>query len=221
MPQVMQALDRNVIDVLMNMGMALILSVVVSFMYRFTHAGYSYSRHFNVSLVGISLIVTMTMMVVANRVALSLGLVGAISVIRFRTAVKDPRDLSYIFLSIAVGLACATADFEIATAGTLSVCSVLLVLHYLQFGHTTTMDYTLTFCLENPEKTKDFQVMAKELFAKVTLRSSAQIDDKTFEYVYIVYPRRDLPEDAMAKLRSGVEGISRISLIRPETFIEI
>ena len=54
--------------------------------------------------------------------ALSLGLVGAISVIRFRTAVKDPRDLSYIFLSIGVGLACATGDYIIATAGTVSIC---------------------------------------------------------------------------------------------------
>ncbi len=217
----MQALERDVLDVLLNMGMSLVLSVLVSFMYRFTHAGYSYSRHFNVSLVSISLIITMTMMVVANRVALSLGLVGAISVIRFRTAVKDPRDLSYIFLSIAVGLACATADFVIATAGTISVCAVLLVLHYVQFGHTAAMDYTLTFCLASPEKTKEFQAVAKELFSKVTLRSSAQIDDETYEYVYIVYPRRDIPEDALAKLRSGVGGISRISLIRPETFIEI
>jgi len=217
----MQALERDVLDVLMNMGMALVLSVIVSFMYRFTHAGYSYSRHFNVSLVSISMIVTMAMMVVANRVALSLGLVGAISVIRFRTAVKDPRDLSYIFLSIAVGLASATSDYTIATAGTLSVCAVLLILHYIQFGHTQSMDYTLTFCLEAPEKTKEFQEVAKELFSRVTLRSSAQIDDRTYEYVYIVYPRRDMPEEALAKMTSKVEGISRISLIRPETFIEI
>lgn len=217
----MQALERDVFDVLMNMGVSLVLSVLVSFMYRFTHAGYSYSRHFNVSLVSISLIITMTMMVIANRVSLSLGLVGAISVIRFRTAVKDPRDLSYIFLAISVGLAAATSDYVIATAGTLTVCTVMLLLHYIQFGHTQAMDYTLTFCLESPENTKDFQDAAKDMFSKITLRSSAQIDDRTYEYVYIVYPRRGLPDNAMGVFRDKVPGISRMSLIRPETFIEI
>lgn len=217
----MQPFSRDFFEVFMNLGLTLVLSVVVSYLYRFTHAGYAYSRSFNVSLIGTSMIVCMTMMVIANRVALSLGLVGAISVIRFRTAVKDPRDLSFIFLSVTVGLACSTADYILATAGTLSICAVLLVLHYVQFGGMITTDYTLTFCLNSPDRVAQLQDVAKPMFSQMVLRSSAQIDDQTFEYVYMVYPRKIRPDQVVGELRAKVEGISRISLIRPESFIEI
>jgi len=214
--------SRDIFDVFMNMGLALVLSTIVSYLYRYTHAGYAYSRSFNVSLIGVSLIVTMTMMVIANRVALSLGLVGAISVIRFRTAVKDPRDLSFIFLTIAIGLACSTSDYLLATAGTLSICAVLLILHYVQFGNMTSTDFTLTFCLNSPDKVAQFQEVAKEMFSQIVLRSSAQIDDQYYEYVFMVYPHRSTSvESTVTTLKARVEGISRISYIRPETFIEI
>lgn len=208
-------------EVLMNMGMALALAVVVSYLYRFTHAGYSYSRSFNISLIGLALIITMTMMIIANHLALSLGLVGAVSIIRFRTAVKDPRDLVYIFLAIAIGIACSTSNYIIAAGGGLSVCVVLLALHFIHFGRGAALDFTLSFCLQSPDAVREFQRAAPELFHRVVLRSSAQIDSDTFEYVYTVYPRAGTPEDLIGALRAQVPGISRISLIQPETFIDV
>ena len=217
----MQLVQLDLVDVLMSMGMALGLALVISYLYRYTHAGYSYSRSFNISLVGIALIVTMVMMTIADNVPLSLGLVGAVSVIRFRTAIKDPRDLSYIFLAIAVGIACSVSKYVIAVGGTLSICAVILMLHFIHFGRGAAADYTLTFCLESPEAVKDFQRAASNLFRKTTLRSSSQIDSETFEYVYTVSPQAGMPDDLVGSLRTHVPGISRISLIQPETFVDV
>jgi len=217
----MNAIDIEPLDALMNMGLALALALVVSYLYRYTHAGYSYSRSFNITLIGLALIVTLAMMIVAGSVARSLGMLGAISVIRFRTAVKDPRDLSFIFLAIAIGLACSTGNFVLASCGVLSVCVVLLVLHFIHFGRAVAADYTLSFCLESPEELRIFLEVAPTLFRKVLLRSSAQVDSETFEYVYTIYPLAGAPEDVLMALRARVPGISRISLIQPESFVEL
>jgi len=209
------------LEALTNMGLALALALVVSYLYRYTHAGYSYSRSFNITLIGLALIVTMTMMIIADRVALSLGMLGSISILRFRTAVKDPRDLSFIFLAVAIGLACSTSNYALAVCGVLSVCAVLLVLHFIHFGRAVAADYTLSFCLESPEELREFLDVAPSLFRKVMLRSSAQVDSETFEYVYTIYPRAGAPEEVLMALRARVHGISRISLIQPESFVEL
>lgn len=213
--------DIEPLNALMNMGLALTLALVVSYLYRYTHAGYSYSRSFNITLIGLAMIVTLAMMIVGGSVPRSLGLLGAISVIRFRTAVKDPRDLSYIFLAIVIGLACSTSNYVLATCGVLAVCAVLLVLHFIHFGRAVAADYTLSFCLESPEELREFLEVAPSLFQKVLLRSSAQVDSETFEYVYTIYPRAGAPEDVLLALRARVHGISRISLIQPESFVEL
>jgi uncharacterized membrane protein YhiD involved in acid resistance len=205
----------------MNMGMALTLAIIVSYLYRFTHAGYSYSRSFNISLIGLALIVCMTMMVIADQLALSLGLVGAVSIIRFRTAVKDPRDLSYIFLVIAIGVACSTANYVIAAGGGLSICLVLLVLHFIHFGRATATDYTLSFCIRTPEAIHQFSAMSTDVFSRIVLRSTAQLDSETYEYVYTVYPKTAVPAELVGALTQRVPGISRISLIQPETFVDV
>ena len=77
---------------------ALVLSLFTTYVYRTTHSGYAYSKSFNTTLVTVTMVVTMMMMVIGNYLALSLGLIGALSVIRFRSAIKDPRDIAFLFI---------------------------------------------------------------------------------------------------------------------------
>ena len=100
-----------------------------------THSGTSYSARFNVSLVQITLTTTLVMCVIGNNVALSLGMVGALSIVRFRTAIKDPRDTAYIFWSVGIGICCGVSEFMIAGVGS----SVILV-YLLIFGHVRSND---------------------------------------------------------------------------------
>ena len=99
-----EALSMTVI--LMNNIIALIVSFFIMFTYKISYVGSAYSRKFNVSIGTITIITAMIMSIISNNVALSLGMVGALSIIRFRTAVKDVRDATYIFWAIAAGIGC-------------------------------------------------------------------------------------------------------------------
>ena len=91
-------------EILLSFLCAVVLGAVIFISYRFSHVGATYSAKFNVSLWMMTLVTTLIMCVIGNNIALSLGMVGALSIVRFRTAIKDPRDTTYIFWAIAVGV---------------------------------------------------------------------------------------------------------------------
>ena len=93
-------------DVAINLIAALLIGALIYTAYRATHSGTIYSERFNISLVMVTLVTAMVMCVIGNNISLSLGMVGALSIVRFRTAIKDPRDTAYIFWAIAVGICC-------------------------------------------------------------------------------------------------------------------
>ena len=115
-------------EILMSFIAAIVIALVIFVSYQFSHAGTVYSAKFNVSLVMLTIVTTLVMSVIGNNVALSLGMVGALSIVRFRTAIKDPRDTAYIFWCIASGICCGIQDFKIAGIGSGVIFLVLLVL---------------------------------------------------------------------------------------------
>ena len=114
-----------------RLGLTLALSIAVCYVYRLTHPGRTYSRDFVHTLMGCAVIMTLLMGIVAFNIALSIGMFGAVSVVRFRNAVQESRDMVFIFLSIAIGLAAATEQFTIAIVGTLIACGVFLLFHWM------------------------------------------------------------------------------------------
>lgn len=114
-------------DVLLHIVAAALLSVVIYISYAYTHTGTAYSKKFNVSLMTLTVLTATVMTVIGNNVALSLGMVGALSVVRFRTAIKDSRDTVYIFWTIVVGICCGVGDYTVAATGS-SVIFMLLLL---------------------------------------------------------------------------------------------
>ena len=100
-----------------NIIAAGILGFLIFISYMISHRGTIYSKKFNVSLVVLTVLTSMVMTVIGNNVALSLGMVGALSIVRFRTAIKDSRDTVYIFWTIIVGICCGVGDFIVAGVG--------------------------------------------------------------------------------------------------------
>lgn len=115
-------------EILVSFAAALVIALVIFVSYQFSHAGTVYSAKFNVSLVMLTLVTTLVMSVIGNNVALSLGMVGALSIVRFRTAIKDPRDTAYIFWCIAAGICCGIQDYMVAGIGCGVIFFALLVL---------------------------------------------------------------------------------------------
>lgn len=114
-------------QILLNLGVATFIGVCIYVSYYISHIGTVYSKKFNVSLVMLTILTAMVMTVIGNNVALSLGMVGALSIVRFRTAIKDSRDTAYIFWTIIVGICCGVSDYFVAGIGTAIVFVVMLV----------------------------------------------------------------------------------------------
>ena len=118
----------NTEQIILNILVAVILGGVIYLSYYFTHAGGVYSKKFNVSLITLTTLTATVMTVIGNNIALSLGMVGALSIVRFRTAIKDSRDTTYIFWTIIVGICCGVGDYVVACVGSGVVFLILLII---------------------------------------------------------------------------------------------
>ena len=110
-------------QILLNLGVAVFIGVCIYFSYYISHMGTIYNKKFNVSLVMLTVLTSMVMTVIGNNVALSLGMVGALSIVRFRTAIKDT---AYIFWTIIVGICCGVGDYFVAGIGSAIVFALML-----------------------------------------------------------------------------------------------
>ena len=115
-------------QIVMHICASAVLGFAVYLSYWYTHSGTSYSRKFNVSLLTLAILTGTVMTVIGNNIVLSLGMVGALSIVRFRTAIKDSRDTTYIFWSIIIGICCGVGDYLVAGIGSAVVFLVLLIL---------------------------------------------------------------------------------------------
>ncbi len=115
-------------QILMNISVAALLGMFIFISYMISHRGTIYSKKFNASLVILTVLTGMVMTVIGNNIALSLGMVGALSIVRFRTAIKDSRDTVYIFWAIVIGICCGVGDYLVASIGSGVTFVVILIL---------------------------------------------------------------------------------------------
>ena len=114
--------------IVLNIAMAAALGFIIYISYYFSHIGTIYSKKFNVSLIVMTVLTGTVMTVIGNNIALSLGMVGALSIVRFRTAIKDSRDTMYIFWAVIVGICCGVGDYLVAPIGSAFTFVILLAL---------------------------------------------------------------------------------------------
>lgn len=115
-------------EILINLGVSFIVGMFIYYVYKKTFQGVLYQRSFNVSLVVLTMVLTLIIMTISGNLVLSLGMVGALSIVRFRTPIKDPVDLIFIFWAITVGIANGVGYFNISIIGSIALTIVLLVM---------------------------------------------------------------------------------------------
>ena len=115
-------------EITMRICMAVLFGIVISVSYKLSHIGTIYSKKFNVSLTILATITGMVMTVIGNNIALSLGMVGALSIVRFRTAIKDSRDTIYLFWAIIVGICAGVGEYMVAGIGSTMVFVITIIL---------------------------------------------------------------------------------------------
>lgn len=122
-----KATDFAVIDFVIAMALAFALGLFIFWVYKKTYNGVMFSASFGVSLMAMSMITTLVILAVTSNVVLSLGMVGALSIVRFRTAIKEPLDIAFLFWSIAAGIVLGAGLIPLAVFGSLFVGFILWV----------------------------------------------------------------------------------------------
>ena len=128
-----------------NLLVALICGFIISVFYRVSYRGPHYSTSFVQALVILSMVTALVIMVIGNNLARAFGLVGAMSIIRFRTAIKDTQDIVFIFFSLAAGMAAGVGLNMIAIAGSLFIGAILLSLSKFEYAKPHKRDFLLQF----------------------------------------------------------------------------
>ena len=112
----------SVLDMVLALGLAFAIGLFIFLIYRKTYAGVMYSSSFGVTLVGLTMISTFVILAVTSNVVLSLGMVGALSIVRFRTAIKEPLDIAFLFWAIAAGIVLAAGMIPLAACSSAWCC---------------------------------------------------------------------------------------------------
>lgn len=202
----------NTEQIILNILVAVILGVVIYLSYYFTHAGGVYSKKFNVSLITLTILTATVMTVIGNNIALSLGMVGALSIVRFRTAIKDSRDTTYIFWTIIVGICCGVGDYVVACVGSGIVFLVLLVL-----GRVKNDNRILLIIRGARNMERRIEAIVFDYFeAKAMLR----VKNTSREFIELIYemPRKtylisNKKEKSIAEMLYELESIEYVNIV--------
>ena len=169
----------NVPKMALALLVALLVGIVIYCVYRRFYTGVVYSRSFAVTLVGMCVLTCMVTLAISTNVVISLGMVGALSIVRFRTAIKDSRDTVYIFWSIIVGICCGVGDYAVACIGSAVTFAVILLL-----GCIKSDNRMLLIIRAHRSKQEPIKAQVYKLFrAKATLRVENTTED-TVELIY-------------------------------------
>lgn len=172
MPLFNEVADNAFVGVLqaaINLGLATLFGFAIALIYRRTHSGLSYSQGFVISLLLVTIISAAAMMVIGTNLARAFGLVGALSIIRYRTVVKDVKDAAYIFLALVTGFACGVGAFHIALLTDITVLGLTLVLTRYHFGIIHHHDFVLSFIYERGADAAGYQGVLDRLCRRQTL----------------------------------------------------
>lgn len=165
-------------DIVINILTAFVLGFVISWVYRRTHRGFSYSVSFYHTLMILCMVTALVMMVIGNSIARAFSLVGALSIIRFRTAVKDVRDTAFVFLALATGMATGTGSLMVASLGIGLICTVILIIHRFRLGEISETDFLLRFRLRTPDDGENvYQTLFDRYLRKSTLMNMTALEE--------------------------------------------
>ncbi len=171
-------------SIVLRLFVATIIACFIYLSYKLSHEGGIYSKKFNVSLMALTIITTTVMIVIGNNIALSLGMVGALSIVRFRTAIKDSRDTIYIFWTIVAGICCGAGDFLVAAVGSAFTFLVLLIFGRIKNDSRMLLIIRTTRANEGAIQALMFQYFAQK--ARLRVKNTTE---NTAEFIYEISKR--------------------------------
>ncbi len=209
--------------ILLSTLLAFVLSQCIALTYERTYEGMSYSRSLFQTLAMVSIISATLMYTIGNNLARGIGIAGIFAVIRFRTNLRDPRDIVFVFASLAVGVACGINAYSLAITGAVIFIFAAFYLKYIPLGSRSHFDGLLRFQMSaDPEQGEEITSLLKEscrTFTLVTLREVSQ--GEKLEYAYQIKLRHNDHRDALIHMLRQIPNVAGVSLMMQETTVEL
>ena len=199
--------------VIINILVAFVIALTISWVYQKTHYGISYSRSFMTTLVIMTVLSTISMMILSNNLVRALGVLGIFALIRFRTILKDTRDVAFLFFALAMGMAIGTNNYIIAAISTVMVSFMLLILARYNFGSAVKNGFLLVlladkdFNFNNASKFIDKYADSKQFLQAKTQSSGEQ------EYYFSILFNKDVDFSEFVGQMRAMSGIQSVELI--------
>lgn len=212
----------NPVAIAINVILSFLLGYFIAQLYKATHKGLSYSQAFTQTLVILPIISTAAMMVIGSNLARAFGLAGALSIIRFRTVVKDPKDIGYVFWSLVIGMACGTQGYMVAIIATVLLSLVILILFKLNFGSIRKHDYILRYNLNTQiaENDEIYGVLETYFKSCVLLTMNAHEAGNVLEFSYNVHFINEAEQYNLLKELSAFKGVSNVYLLKASSDVD-
>jgi len=208
------------LEAFMNLAAALLCGILISMFYRFTFRGVSYSSSYVIAIIMLAMITALVIMVIGNNLARAFGLVGAMSIIRFRTAIKDTQDIMFIFFSLAAGLACGAGMYLIALLGTSFIGISLMILSAVYAENPVKREYLLQIIVN---ESSPFENSFDEIFDRycsrnklINVKSLKAQEEEILELsYYVVLKRSRFSKELVSEIQSQ-EGVKKVNLFYDE-----
>jgi len=210
-------------EIIINLILSFVLGLIISVVYKHTHKGLSYSQSFMITNIFVAVIVCMVIMIIGNSLARAFALVGALSIIRFRTVVKDTKDTAYIFWSLAAGMASGTGSYFLAIAGTFIITSIAFILDKTNFGSIIKSEFILQFRIKSGDKkiSNDYnEVLSKYTKTQTLLSSESSDDKKSIKVSLDIIMKEDLNQNNLLEEISSIAGLNEVVIIAAKTDID-
>ena len=205
-------------EVIINLLTAFICGLMISFFYKKTYNGPGYLNSFVNSLLILSMITAVVIMVIGNNLARAFGLVGAMSIIRFRTAVKETQDIIFIFFSLAVGMAAGVGLHSIAVLATIIIGLIFLMLSKTNILTNIKKEYLLQFIVGSADAEPEYSRLLKEHCKNYRLiNAKANGDDLMELSYYITLKQKESSVNLLRDLRK-IKSINKVNLFFDEEY---
>lgn len=198
--------DLTFTEVLLILGITLLFALYIFFIYRVLSRKNFYNKNFNISLAAIAMITAAVIITIQSSIVVSLGMVGALSIVRFRTAVKDPLDLVFMFWALAVGIICGVGLFHIAGILSILVTVTIFVLDKLPVAQAPMiLMVQAVYC--------DIEGDISSVVSEFTKYYKVKSRNITPERTSIVMELRVKDGGSLVQKLSGIDGVEYVSII--------
>ncbi len=207
-------------DVVFNLLVALFCGIIISLLYRYTYKGLNYSSSFSVSMIMLAMITSIVIMVIGNNLARAFGMVGAMSIIRFRTAVKDATDIMFIFFALTIGLAAGVKMYSVAIFGTLFISFIFLIISQFSFGLAIKREYLLQILMVTDDVTGEKTSKVIRSYCRrhklVNVKALGEEGSELMEFSYHVFLTSEEKGNQMIRELKKISQVKNVNLFFDE-----